>query len=67
MAIKEQQDIDPFVGMKYLRAAPTEAGIALPPLRTAPASPAPTFVEPVHMRADASARPAEALQKGGRE
>ncbi|MFG2405452.1 hypothetical protein ACGFR8_14155 [Streptomyces brevispora] len=67
MATKEQQHIDPFGAMKSLRAAPTEAGIALPPLRMAPASPAPTFVEPVHVRADAFARPAEGLQKGGRE
>ncbi|GAA3004629.1 hypothetical protein [Streptomyces fulvorobeus] len=66
MATKEQQDIDPFVAMESLRAAPAGAGIVLPLLGVDPAPPAPRLGELGRVRADVATPLAEALQRGDR-
>jgi hypothetical protein len=67
MATKEQQDIDPFVAMEFLRAALAEFGIVFPSLSVDGASPVLRLIELGRVRSDVAARLAEALQRGGRE
>lgn len=67
MATKEQQDIDPFTAMEFLRAALAEVGIVLPSLAVDVASPQLRLVELGRVRADVTVRLADALRRGGRK
>ncbi|MFB7508810.1 hypothetical protein [Streptomyces broussonetiae] len=67
MATKQKRDVDPYAAVEALRAALDDAGIVLPSLRVAPASPALKLVELGRVRADVADRLAQALRREGRE
>ncbi|MFF5564014.1 hypothetical protein ACFY7Z_18215 [Streptomyces sp. NPDC012623] len=67
MAIKEQQDIAPFVAIQSLRAALADVGLVLLSPSSDSASPALRLIELGRSRADVVSRPAEALQRRGHE
>ncbi|MER5392552.1 hypothetical protein [Saccharopolyspora sp. NPDC002686] len=66
MAIKKQEDADPFAAVESLRDALIGIGIVLPSLQVNQVSPHLEMVELGRVRADVAFQLANALQRGGR-